>query len=98
LTPNTKRFTFELPSKDHTLGLSVSSLVLAKLPDAATGKDVVRPYTPVTESDKKGSFDMVIKIYEKVCIVFDLRKGRIWTVDQEFEDWGGGQVQGGSKG
>jgi cytochrome-b5 reductase len=68
LTPNTKKFTFELPSAYHTLGLSVSSLVLCKLPDAATGKDVIRPYTPVSTCDKRGSFDMIIKIYEKVLL------------------------------
>jgi cytochrome-b5 reductase len=54
-----------LPSKDHVLGLSVSSLVLAKIPNVATGKDVIRPYTPVTECDKRGSFDLIVKIYEK---------------------------------
>jgi cytochrome-b5 reductase len=62
LTPNTKRFTFELASTEHSLGLTVSSLVMAKLHDPATGQDIVRPYTPVSVVDKKGSFDMVIKV------------------------------------
>lgn len=58
LTPNTRRFTFALPS-DQTLGLSVSSLVLAKI------GDIMRPYTPVSPVTQTGSFDLIIKIYEK---------------------------------
>jgi cytochrome-b5 reductase len=61
LTPNVKKFTFQLPSNNHELGLSAASLVMAKI--KAGDKDVVRPYTPVSEKHAKGYFDLIIKIY-----------------------------------
>ncbi|ODV60360.1 cytochrome-b5 reductase [Ascoidea rubescens DSM 1968] len=57
LSHDTKRFSFDLPSKNHISGLTTASLVLAK------GNGVVRPYTPVSPVDLKGEIDFVIKKY-----------------------------------
>lgn len=63
---NTKlyRFTFD---PDAKLGLDIASCILTRAP---TGKDdngkvkyVIRPYTPISDSDAKGYFDLMIKIY-----------------------------------
>lgn len=61
LTANTKLFRFKL-EKNQVLGLPVSGLIMAKVVDA-DGNEIVRPYTPVSESDALGHFDLVIKIY-----------------------------------
>lgn len=64
LSSNTHRYIFELPSKDHVLGLHVASALLTKF-TRENGKNVLRPYTPVSDPDTKGKFELVIKHYEK---------------------------------
>lgn len=61
-THNTSRFTFEL-EEGQTLGMNVTSCVVTKFVKE-DGKPVIRPYTPVSDSDQTGSFDFVIKRYE----------------------------------
>ncbi|AET41530.1 cytochrome-b5 reductase Ecym_8246 [Eremothecium cymbalariae DBVPG len=63
LSHDTRRFTFKLPSDDHTTGLMTASALLAKYV-TPKGSNVIRPYTPVTDNMQKGSFDLVIKHYE----------------------------------
>ncbi|KAG0230508.1 NADH-cytochrome b5 reductase [Actinomortierella wolfii] len=62
LTHNTSRFIFDL-EKDQKLGMDVASCVVTKFvgPD---GKPVIRPYTPTSDSDTTGEFDLVVKRYE----------------------------------
>ncbi|CCH58789.1 hypothetical protein TBLA_0A10090 [Henningerozyma blattae CBS 6284] len=62
LSPDTKRFTFQLPQEDQVSGLTVASALLTKF-ITPKGSNVIRPYTPVTDLNKKGSFDLVIKVY-----------------------------------
>jgi cytochrome-b5 reductase len=64
LTPNTRRVRFALPSKEHVLGLPIASCVVTRAPIGEGGKEVIRPYTPVT-NDKldKGYFDFIVKTY-----------------------------------
>jgi cytochrome-b5 reductase len=64
LLTQTKRFIFELPSSDHVLGLHIASAVLTKF-TRENGKNVLRPYTPVSDPDVQGKFELVIKRYEK---------------------------------
>jgi len=35
-----------------------------------TGKDVIKPYTPVSGDEKPGAMDLVVKVYDqgKVCL------------------------------
>lgn len=61
---NVKRFIFELPSEEHVLGLHVASAVLTKFIQE-NGKDVLRPYTPVSDVLQQGEFELIIKKYDK---------------------------------
>ncbi|KAL1916408.1 uncharacterized protein VTP21DRAFT_5599 [Calcarisporiella thermophila] len=60
---NTKLFRFDLPEQDQVLGLHVASCVLTRFPQE-NGKYVVRPYTPTSDEDQKGFFDLIIKKYK----------------------------------
>lgn len=64
LTHNTKRFVFKLPDPRMRVGLPTGQHItfLAKDGD---GKDVYRPYTPVTDDDTLGAVEFVIKLYEQ---------------------------------
>ncbi|ERN04504.1 NADH-cytochrome b5 reductase-like protein isoform X1 [Amborella trichopoda] len=66
VSPNTHLFRF---SFDHSLslGLRVASCILTRAP---FGKDsegktkyVIRPYTPISDPDSKGYFDLMVKVY-----------------------------------
>ncbi|EFJ48792.1 NADH-cytochrome b5 reductase [Volvox carteri f. nagariensis] len=62
ITHNTVRLRFSLPDPKQRLGLPIGQHItfLAKGDD---GKDIYRPYTPVSDDDQLGSVDFVIKIY-----------------------------------
>ncbi|KAG0049857.1 NADH-cytochrome b5 reductase [Gryganskiella cystojenkinii] len=62
LTPNTSKFVFEL-LEEQVLGMTVASCFMTKFVNEE-GKNVIRPYTPTSESDVKGSFEFVVKKYE----------------------------------
>jgi len=53
---------FDLPSPAHRLGLHVGGHVMVHAP-GTDGRDVVRPYTPVTLDSDLGHMDLLIKIY-----------------------------------
>ena len=62
ITHNTKKFVFSLPEPKMRIGLPTGQHItfLAKDED---GKDVYRPYTPVTDDDLPGAVEFVIKLY-----------------------------------
>lgn len=62
LSHNVKSLIFELPTADSTLGLTTASALLTKYV-TPKGSNVVRPYTPVSDPDSKGEFELVIKSY-----------------------------------
>ncbi|XBW35738.1 hypothetical protein QEN19_001308 [Hanseniaspora menglaensis] len=62
LSHDTKRFTFSFEDESKTSGLQVASCILAKYV-TPKGSNVIRPYTPTTDTEKKGSMDLVIKKY-----------------------------------
>mmetsp|Transcript_7648 Transcript_7648/g.10852 ORF Transcript_7648/g.10852 Transcript_7648/m.10852 type:complete len:354 (-) Transcript_7648:217-1278(-) len=55
---DSKLFEIGLP-EGKSLNLPICGCILAKFP----GDDLLRPYTPVSTNDKKGSFELLIKIY-----------------------------------
>lgn len=65
VTHNTHIYRFALPDKSQPLGLPTGQHVQIKCKDLSTGEEVVRPYTPVSLSDVKGHFDLMIKTYQK---------------------------------
>ncbi|KAF2638191.1 NADH-cytochrome b5 reductase [Massarina eburnea CBS 473.64] len=60
---NTKKLTFSLPEADMESGLSVASAVITKFKGAEMEKPVIRPYTPTSDVDQKGTVDFIIKKY-----------------------------------
>ncbi|KAG2495238.1 hypothetical protein HYH03_006511 [Edaphochlamys debaryana] len=62
LTHNTVRLRFALPDSDMRLGLPIGQHITFLAQDAE-GKDVYRPYTPVSDDDQLGCVDFVIKLY-----------------------------------
>ncbi|KAI0829133.1 ferredoxin reductase-like C-terminal NADP-linked domain-containing protein [Trametes gibbosa] len=81
---NTARFVFELPPDTASLLPVASCVVVKSAPDAATplldakGKPVIRPYTPISPSDKAGELEFLVKRYDTGKMskyFFDLQPG-----------------------
>ena len=64
ISHDTKLFRFELPSKNHILGLPTGQHV--HLSATINGSLVVRPYTPVSSDDDLGYMDLVVKVWKYV--------------------------------
>lgn len=62
LNHNTRRFRFALPDPNMVLGLPTGQHITFLL-KGEDGKDVYRPYTPMTDDDQLGYVDFVIKVY-----------------------------------
>eukprot|EP00889_Picochlorum_renovo_P004057 jgi/Picre1/31087/NNA_006442.t1 len=84
LTHNTRRFRFVLPHQDQKLGLPVGQHISIRttLPD---GKQVIRPYTPTSDGNARGSVDFVIKVYPE---------GKLSQAMDSLKGWGDYGVQG----
>ncbi|KAJ7102210.1 ferredoxin reductase-like C-terminal NADP-linked domain-containing protein [Mycena belliarum] len=63
ISPNTAIYRFSLPSANAILGLPVGKHISVSA--EINGKDITRSYTPISSDDQKGSFDLLIKSYEK---------------------------------
>lgn len=63
LSHNTKHYVFELKNKDDVSGLITASALLAKYV-TPKGNNVIRPYTPVSDNDQKGTIEFIVKTYE----------------------------------
>merc|ERR1719327_340519 len=64
-THNSKVITFELP-EGMSLNLPVSSAIMMNAPGVGKdGKDVAKPYNPITPNIVLGSFDLLIKSYDQ---------------------------------
>lgn len=61
LTPDTKRITISFPREGDTSGASTASCIVIKA--NVGGKDVVRPYTPVSPASQRGTMDLIVKAY-----------------------------------
>ena len=55
-----RKYRFALPEKKMVIGLPIGSHITIAAKDVE-GKDVMRPYTPVTDDNSKGHVDFVIK-------------------------------------
>ena len=60
---DTRLFTFKLDHEDQQLGLPVGQHVLTKLRDPATREVIIRSYTPISPTSKKGFVDVLVKVY-----------------------------------
>lgn len=74
---DTRRFFFALENNESTMGLPIASCVVCKYTDT-DGKDVIRPYTPISNDSTKGRFELLVKKYPKSKMgthIFQLRSG-----------------------
>ncbi|EGC38825.1 hypothetical protein DICPUDRAFT_91353 [Dictyostelium purpureum] len=60
---NTRIFRFALPNENDILGLPIGQHI--SLRAVVGGKEVYRPYTPISSDEERGYFDLLIKVYEK---------------------------------
>ncbi|KAK2461776.1 hypothetical protein APHAL10511_006239 [Amanita phalloides] len=63
VSPNTTIYRFKLPSSGDSLNLPIGQHV--SISADLNGKLVVRNYTPISNNDDRGYFDLLIKTYEK---------------------------------
>ncbi|KAF9455708.1 NADH-cytochrome b5 reductase [Collybia nuda] len=63
VSPNTAIYRFTLPHAQDVLGLPVGQHISVSA--EINGKEIVRSYTPVSNDDDRGHFDLLIKTYEK---------------------------------
>lgn len=64
----TNLYCFALEDKSQEIGLHVASCLLVRAPIGSEKPDgsrawVIRPYTPISQPDEKGRFDLAIKTY-----------------------------------
>ncbi|KAK7044690.1 nitrate reductase [Favolaschia claudopus] len=60
---DTRIFTFKLQHEDQILGLRTGQHIMVRLRDPATREAIVRCFTPISEIDKKGEVELLIKVY-----------------------------------
>lgn len=74
---DTRRFYFAIDENDASMNLPVASCIVCKFTDT-DGKDITRPYTPISDNNTKGRFEIMVKKYPKSKMgthVFQLRSG-----------------------
>jgi nitrate reductase (NAD(P)H) len=60
---DTRIFTLALEHPDQSLGLPTGQHLMIKIPDPKTKETIIRSYTPISETDQRGTVDILIKIY-----------------------------------
>lgn len=84
---DTRRFIFALDSAEECFTMPIASCVVAKYTDA-DGKDIVRPYTPITSNSTKGHFELLVKKYPKGKMgshLFAMQAGQDLLIKGPFE-------------
>lgn len=74
---NTKVLRFALPAGDARCDFPCASCILVKFTDS-DGKDVIRPYTPISRVDQTGYFELLVKKYKGAKMgthIHNLKKG-----------------------
>ena len=60
---DTRLFSFALASPTQTLGLPIGQHIMARLRDPASREAIIRSYTPISETNQKGTVDLLVKVY-----------------------------------
>lgn len=63
ISHDTRKYRFELPTKEHILGLPVGQHIY--LSATINNELVIRSYTPVSSDDDQGFVDLIVKVYQK---------------------------------
>lgn len=60
---DTRIFTLKLEHENQKLGLPIGQHFMIKVTDPSTCESIIRSYTPISETEKEGSVDLLVKIY-----------------------------------
>jgi nitrate reductase (NAD(P)H) len=60
---DTRIFTFKLDHDQQALGLPTGQHLMIKLQDPVTREVIIRSYTPISQTTKKGFCDVLVKVY-----------------------------------
>ncbi|KAK5141778.1 hypothetical protein LTR04_002467 [Oleoguttula sp. CCFEE 6159] len=60
---DTRIFTFKLEHEDQALGLPTGQHLMICLRDPATREAIIRSYTPISQTSRKGYLDVLVKAY-----------------------------------
>ncbi|KAF2456033.1 putative nitrate reductase [Lineolata rhizophorae] len=60
---DTRIFTFQLEHPDQLLGLPTGKHLMMRLRDPHTNEAIIRSYTPISQTDQRGSIDVLVKVY-----------------------------------
>jgi nitrate reductase (NAD(P)H) len=60
---DTRIFSFKLEHDDQTFGLPTGQHVMMRICDLDTKENVIRSYTPISETNAKGYLEVLVKIY-----------------------------------
>lgn len=83
---DTRRFYFALDG-ESTMNIPVASCIVCKYTDT-DGKDITRPYTPISNNSTKGRFEMLVKKYPKSKMgthIFQMRTGEELLIKGPFQ-------------
>lgn len=62
---DTRIFSFKLEHDEQLIGLPTGQHLMIRLRDPVTREAIIRSYTPISETTKKGFVDVLIKVYFK---------------------------------
>lgn len=60
---DTRIFTFKLEHEDQLLGLPTGQHLMLRLRDPVTREAIIRAYTPISETGRRGFVDVLVKLY-----------------------------------
>ena len=63
LSWDSRLFTYKLDHEGQLLGLPIGQHLMIRLRDPVTRDAIIRSYTPISETSKKGYVDVLIKVY-----------------------------------
>jgi cytochrome-b5 reductase len=73
---DTKVFRFALPEGDQELGMTLSSCIVLRFVNK-DGKEITRPYTPISRLHQRGYFELLVKNYKGSQMGSHLHKMRV---------------------
>ena len=63
VSSDTAIFTFQLQHPEQTLGLPTGQHIMVRLRDPLTKEAIIRSYTPISETSRQGTLEVLIKLY-----------------------------------
>lgn len=60
---DTRIFTFKLQHEEQNLGLPTGQHLMIRIRDPVTRDAIIRSYTPISQTNKKGYVDVLVKVY-----------------------------------